>query len=129
MDDITTTTAEGGNTTPDTGARTFSQDDVNKIVSDRLAKEKAKLAAEIAQREKDLAHEQFKMAAEKRLAGTKLPLETVDVLKLETIEELDAVLAFLGKCRVIGPVRDEGAPHSVHATSPDSDVRRAMGLK
>ena len=86
--------------------KTFTQDQVNAIVGERLAKEKAKFESALAEREKQLeerekalqARELSALAAEK-LAAAGLPKELGAVLKYEdeaTLEEAVKQLSSLG---------------------------------
>ena len=50
------------------GERTFTQDDVNRIVGERLSKEKDRAAAELAKREQDLHARELRITAREKLA-------------------------------------------------------------
>ena len=45
------------------GGRTFTQEDVNRIVQDRLAKDREKASKELGEREQELAQREFRLKA------------------------------------------------------------------
>ena len=76
------TTQPEGNGTPAEG-KTFTQEDVNRIIGERLAKEKEKGNSSLEQREKELAmREKFRMTARELLESQRLPLKLVDAFEL-----------------------------------------------
>ena len=82
------------NQNPDgTGAKTFSQDDVNRIVGERLAKEKAKGEAALAEREQHLAQRELLLTAKEKLTENGLPVELVDALNVSSPEALEKALS------------------------------------
>ena len=64
------------------GEKTFTQEDVNRIVGERLAKEKAKNSgeADFAKREQELARRELHMTAKELLSEKGLPVQIVDAL-------------------------------------------------
>lgn len=69
-----------------TGGKTFTQEEVNRIVADRLARERSKAAPKqtpdpLAEREKDLAAREHAMQCRELVAGNKhYPAQLLDVL-------------------------------------------------
>ena len=57
-----------------TGEKTFTQEDVNRIVGERLAKEKAKNSgeADLAKREQELAQRELHMTAKELLSTARM---------------------------------------------------------
>ena len=55
----------------ETEGKTFSQEDVNRIVGERLAKEKAKNESDWQQREQDLQRRELQMTAKEYLSEKK----------------------------------------------------------
>lgn len=92
MSEFNNTTAEGGITSTTEGQKTFSQDDVNRIVGERLGKEKSKMDAELAEREQGLAQREFLLSAKTTLADKGLPAELLDALNLSTPEAFEKSL-------------------------------------
>lgn len=122
-------------TTGEQAGRTFTQDDVNRIVQERLAKEKGKGSEELDKRAAELDLRERKMNAVQKLRENGLPDYLVDALNMETddafqksIEAINKMKGetALGEPRVIGT----GNPIGV-VTKPgnDGDLRGAFGLE
>lgn len=60
------------NPNPEAGEKTFSQADVNRIVADRLARERDKRTAELDEREKELKRRELSVAAREKLEAAGL---------------------------------------------------------
>ena len=76
------------NTSPESGAgaKTFSQDDVNRIVGERLAAEKRKGEVALAEREQQLAQRELLLTAKEKLSESGLPVELMDALNVSQSE-------------------------------------------
>ena len=84
------------NLNPDgAGEKTFSQEDVNRIVDERLAKEKAKGEAALAEREQQLAQRELLLTAKEKLTENGLPVELVDALNVSSNEALEKALSIV----------------------------------
>lgn len=126
------------NQNPDgAGAKTFSQDDVNRIVGERLAKEKAKGEAALAEREQQLAQRELLLTAKEKLTENGLPVELVDALNVSSPEALEKALSIvktvMDKHKAEArPIKISGAKlaeNLSHAKNTgDSSLRKAMGL-
>ena len=133
------------NTNPATeqgaGEKTFTQEDVNRIVGERLAKEKAKNSgeADFAKREQELARRELHMTAKELLSEKGLPVQIVDALNcadeetmkksIETFEKVFAdykANATQAKFKGCHPGASQ-APSSELAG--DMELRKAMGLR
>ena len=126
------------NQNPDgTGAKTFSQDDVNRIVGERLAKEKAKGEAAFAEREQQLAQRELLLTAKEKLTENGLPVELVDALNVSSPEALEKALSIVKT--VMDKHKSEARPIKLSGAKPaenpsrvqptgDSSLRKAMGL-
>ena len=133
-------TATGGNADPAQGNKTFTQDDVNRIVQERLAKEKSKSEAAIAQREQELSQRELLLSAKEKLTAKGLPLELLDALNMSSPEALDKSLTILENIKPTdqtqtlqgmkfkGVSPGQGNLRDHHDGGPDTDVRKAMGL-
>ena len=87
MEDNKNTSTEGTQTgTERTTERTFTQDDVNRIVQERLAKEKGKGNEELDKRAAELDKRERRMNAIDELRKNSLPEYLVDALNMETDE-------------------------------------------
>ena len=128
-----------------TGEKTFTQEDVNRIVQDRLAKEKAKNSgdADFAKREQELAQRELHMSAREKLAEKGLPGRLADVLNCadqETMEKnigileeiIDDVKANIPRGTFRGYQPGVSAPLSARRQQmearDDASIRSAMGL-
>ena len=78
----------------ETGERTFTQDDVNRIVQDRLAKEKAKNSgeADLAKREQELAQREFRLNSRQKLIDKGYPETLLDALNCSSEEAFNKAL-------------------------------------
>lgn len=80
------------NPNPEAGEKTFSQADVNRIVADRLARERDKRTAELDEREKELKRRELSVAAREKLEAAGLNKELCKVLKYDDEAELDEAI-------------------------------------
>lgn len=136
MDEMNSTAPMGEENLAE-GNRTFSQDDVNRIIQERLAKEKQKSQEELAARELELAQKEFRLNAVSVLRDKGLPDNLADIIKGDDLEgfgrNVDAILSLIderaraeqepkaiGRMNVIGAVGGRGI-------QPDP-VRDAFGL-
>ena len=122
-----------------TDGKTFSQEDVNRIVGERLAKEKAKTSQELAEREKQLQQKEMEFKAKSVLAEKGYSSELLGAIKCSTEEELKNSLDIIGplleqkkasdalenaKPRFTVPARGR----SIHGDMGDNPIRKAMNL-
>ena len=130
------------NTNPESGAgaKTFGQDDVNRIVGERLAAEKRKGEAALAEREQQLAQRELLLTAKEKLTESGLPVELLDALNVSSPEAMDKAITTLKG--VIDKIKAEAPkPFTIHGAHPgesgrrpelgmggDSSLRKAMGL-
>ena len=124
------TTGEAGNPTPESGEKTFTQAQLDGIIKERLAKERERAAADVAQREQELAKREFSYQAKELLTARKLPLEVLDALNAPDMDTLQKSLAIIEQHlntnnpnKLVLPGGNGNMP-----TMPDA-VRTAMGLK
>lgn len=124
-----------------TGEKTFTQEDVNRIVQERLAKEKAKSSgdADFAKREQELARRELHMTAKEMLSEKGLPVQLYDALNctdeeslkksIETIERVfnDYKANIKPAFRGMTPA-DAGLKPSADETE-DAALRRAMRIR
>ena len=127
------------NTNPESGAgeKTFSQDDVNRIVGERLAAEKRKGEAALAEREQQLAQRELLLTAKEKLTESGLPVELLDALNVSDAETMEKSLNTVKA--VINKIKGEAQPVKLYGAKPaetgklpqmsgDSALRKAMGL-
>lgn len=73
------------NTNPnENGGKTFTQEQVNAIIGERLAKEKSKADAALAEKEQQLAQRELTLTAKERLNEMDLPIELLDALNISS---------------------------------------------
>lgn len=134
---IDTTAQSGNTTTPEPGDdRTFSQDDVNRIVGDRLAKEKAKTDAALADRESELVQRELMFEGKEILTEKKLPVELLDILRYtdkktleQSITKFEEVLSQMKSNQTFVGMKPGNSGWDGMPTINDADYRAAMGLK
>ena len=129
------------NQNPDgAGETTFTQEQVNKIVSDRLAREKVKSEAALAEREQQLAQRELLLTAKEKLTDAGLPVELLNALNVSSPEAIEKAITTLKG--VIDKIKAEAPkPFTIHGAHPgesgrrpelgmggDSSLRKAMGL-
>ena len=125
-----------------TEGRLFTQDEVSRIVQDRLAREKVKRSESETQREEELAKREAKISCMEYVYSkgySKDILELLDVSDVETFKEkadkLNAMLSNLQAEDNTTP-GGTGSPGNFSRNlslpreeSEDSKIRREMGLK
>ena len=128
------------NTNPESGAgeKTFTQDQLNDIVSRRLAEEKAKSEKTLREREQQLAQRELLLTAKEKLTESGLPVELLDALNVSSPEAMEKAITTLKG--VIDKIKAEAPkPFTIHGAKPaeagrrpevgaDSRLRKAMGL-
>lgn len=132
--DIQTETQTGAEGTQE---KTFTQDEVNRIVQDRLAREKGKGSEELDKREAALNYRERKMNAVDELRKNGLPDYLAEALNLNTDEDfqksMEAIKRMKGESAGVQPgVIGKGSPIGDvgRGYHDDSDqLRGAFGLK
>ena len=126
------------NQNPDgAGEKTFTQEQVNQIISDRLARDRAKGEAALAEREQQLAQRGLLLTAKEKINEIGLPAELVDALNVSSPEALEKALSIVKT--VMDKHKSEARPMKFSGAKPaeslsgvkntgDSSLRKAMGL-
>lgn len=127
-----------------TEPKTFTQDDVNRIVQDRLAKERAKQGAELEQRAAELEAKEFNALKAETAKKHNIPLEVLDALKASNAEDLEKAVKVLtdwgNSPRALKP---DGSPYTAEemkhlrftgktgggGLGASDPIKSAMGLK
>lgn len=124
-------------------SKTFTQEDVNRIVGERLAKEKAKNSgeADFAKREQELAQRELHMSAKELLFEKGLPVQLFDALNCTDKETLGKSIATIEtvfkeyKANATSNIKFKGIqPGSGNymldaGATEDLEIRKAMGLR
>ena len=95
------------NKNPETGERTFTQEEVNRIISDRLGRERDKRAADLEEREKAVHARELAVLAAEKLAEAGLPKELSAVLKYDDETSLENAVMMLSKMRGFSGKKEE----------------------
>ena len=130
------------NNNPANGERTFTQEEVNRIVSERLNKEKTKGDAALAEREQQFAAREKALANREALFDLKdqlkemgLPKELLPVLNVQDKEALktalDALKEYIDEKKPKRHYIENKLPEGIgyHEPNPDREFRKAMGLR
>lgn len=152
MGDLQNTSTEGTQTSTEgtqQSGKTFTQDDVNRIVQERLAKEKSKASsnedfekktAELEKRTTELEARENRLNAVTALRDAGYPDELADVIRCSNADELKKSMEVIDK--IIKERTPEGwskeleekrsrivfsAP--IHTLPNDNGIRSAMGLR
>lgn len=126
-----------------TGGKTFTQEDVNRIVQERLAKEKAKNSgeADFAKREQELAQRELHMTAKELLSEKGLPVQLFDALNCTDKETMEKSIATIEtvfndyKANVTSNIQFKSFQPGASGKMPDAgvtediEIRKAMGLR
>ena len=124
-----------------TGEKTFTQEDVNRIVQDRLAKEKARNSGEtdFAKREQDLARRELRMTAKELLSEKGLSVQLLDALNYTDKEAMEKSIAVIDKAfndykaNLPRPTFRGFVPGAssdrLPKISEDQQIRDAMGIR
>ncbi|WP_313132789.1 DUF4355 domain-containing protein [Anaerocolumna sp.] len=131
------------NTNPTEGqsqeVKTFTQDEVNKIVGERLAKEKTKLEQAVTLREQELNKRELNLKAKELLTEKGLPLEILEALNYSNEDSLNNSISIIEKqlkkdappiVQGREPVRNGVSYSAQNGSSPslDNNIRKAFGL-
>lgn len=126
-----------------TGGKTFTQEDVNHIVQERLAKEKAKNSgdADFARREQELAQRELHMTAKEMLSEKGLPVQLFNALNCKDEETMKKSIATIEtvfndyKANSTKQIQLKGFQPGVSGKMTDAgdvgdlEIRKAMGLR
>lgn len=112
--------------------KTFTQEDVNRIVTKRLAEEKQKQEAEMAKCEAALKQREFELEAKAILKDKELPDTLLSALKgndIETFSKSVAALKAYENSKI--ETHFEGSDRGIKPgfLSHGNSIRQAMGLK
>lgn len=125
----TTMTEQSTDSTPEvSGGRTFTQEEVNRIVAERLARERAKTEpSPVDEREADLKARESRLSCREFIAEMGYPAELLDILDTSdaerfkaTVEKLDGAVSLPSKNRKLprfsGRIGVGGRPEDPIAT-------------
>lgn len=119
-----------------TGGNVFTQEQVNTIIQDRLAKEKAKYEKQISDMQTDIKRREKLLEAKEKLGEKGLPVELADLVRLDDDNSFNASLELLERTyKQDKPQGLQDGGNRVHGYKPKGGthvlvdpVREAMGL-
>lgn len=132
MEDLQNTSTEGTQTS--TEGKTFTQEDVNRIVQERLAKEKSKTNEDLEKRAAELDMRERKMDAVQKLRENGLPDYLVEALNMETDEAFQKSMEAIKKMKGESPdasgtvIIGKGNPIGTVTKNNADRLRDAFGL-
>lgn len=116
--------------------RVFTQDDVNRIVSERLSKERDKLNKEYAFKNAELEQYKLELEIEQILKANNIPLELKEILKGDDIDTVNKKIAIFKN--EVGRLAEIEVLNRLKPTIPkrattddviiDYNMRQAFGL-
>lgn len=111
------------NNNPETGDRTFTQEDVNRIVSERLSRERDKRTAELDEREKKLRQRELAVIAREKLEEAGLNKELCNVLRYDDEAEIDTAISQLKNIKGFAGYNnaDKGGKKIIENKLPEGD--------
>ena len=120
-------------TLSDTGLESkssFTQEDVNRIVGERLSKERQKLEQELAKMEDELNKKEFQINAAQLLKEKHYPDTLLEALSCSDIESLQKSIGIIEKYFKIKPgFGGYKAPNPAGSFyDADAEIRSAMGI-
>ena len=113
--------------------KTFTQEEVNKIVQDRLAREKGKAPSEaekaLEEREKAVASKEREISFKATMKAKGIPEEVYDALNCTSEDTFNKSLEILSPYILQSkePIRNAVGPTS--GSAGNDSIRAAMGLK
>ena len=113
------------------GEKTFTQEDVNRIVQERLARVKAEPSekeTELNTREKELEARERRLSAKEIFVEKKLPLDLLDILDYSDEKKMQDHIKILEKTYQSQKPGVDYAPRNGGTPPPKDPVREAMGL-
>lgn len=141
-----TNTAEGTNSQQQ--EKLFTQDDVNRIVGERLSRVKNDVSPELQERERKAAQRELQLDARERLIDAGLPKELLGAINCSTKEDMEnsikVIQSLYGNKNAENGTQGKTGTYRVISTSTGSknngsgygngvndpaEIRRAMGLK
>jgi hypothetical protein len=115
--------------------KVFTQADVNRIIGERLSRDKLRGSEEFERRETELAERELKFTAKQLLSEKGLPTELAEILKLEdeksvteAIELLAKLMGTREKTETLKNAKERKLPVSERTDENYGQLRRAFGL-
>ena len=120
-------TRQGENTEPESG-KTFTQEEVNKIVQQRLERAKSKEPDELAKREAELNKREMNLTIREQLSSAGLPNELAGVISAQDEDEAREKIEILKKYIESQPAHSKTRYEPMRGEAKNDPIREAMGL-
>lgn len=111
--------------------RTFTQEEVNTIVQDRLAKEKVKYEKQLSDMQAEVSRREKRLDAQQMLKEKGLPDELIDLVRLDNDDAMNTSLELLSRTYIkpeATPKITGASPARSQQISEDDMLRQAMNL-
>ena len=117
--------------------KTFTQDDVNRIVQDRLAKDRAKASEEMSKKEKELAQREFRLNSRQKLIDRGYSESLLDALNCSSEEAFNKALDIIDSLikertpdnsKPVQRITSRVVNNGNTATRQEDSIRKAMNL-
>lgn len=112
---------------PESG-KTFTQEEVNKIVQQRLERAKSKEPDELAKREAELNKREMNLTIREQLSSAGLPNELAGVISAQDEDEAIEKIEILKKYIESQPAHSKAEYNPVKGEVKTDPIREAMGL-
>ena len=109
--------------------KTFTQEDVNKIVQERLAKERARNTEEITEKEKELDKRELQLNIRQTLAEKGLPAELMEAINCTDEETFKKSMGIIEKILEPYKKQNELESHRARFTTSINPAPQDTGLK
>lgn len=116
-----------GENEPESG-NTFTQEEVNKIVQQRLERAKSKEPDELAKREAELNKREMNLTIREQLSSAGLPNELAGVISAQDEDEAREKIEILKKYIESQPAHSKAEYNPVKGEVKTDPIREAMGL-
>lgn len=116
-----------GENEPESG-KTFTQEEVNKIVQQRLERAKSKEPDELAKREAELNKREMNLTIREQLSSAGLPNELAGVISAQDEDEAIEKIEILKKYIESQPAHSKAEYNPVKGEVKTDPIRKAMGL-
>lgn len=116
-----------GENEPESG-KTFTQEEVNKIVQQRLERAKSKEPDELAKREAELNKREMNLTIREQLSSAGLPNELAGVISAQDEDEAIEKIEILNKYIESQPAHSKAEYNPVKGEVKTDPIREAMGL-
>lgn len=116
-----------GENEPESG-KTFTQEEVNKIVQQRLERAKSKEPDELAKREAELNMREMNLTIREQLSSAGLPNELAGVISAQDEDEAREKIEILKKYIESQPAHSKAEYNPVKGEVKTDPIREAMGL-